>query len=288
MKRKYSSSGKRKLDVQLYKEEATKTPSEKVISKSKSNRNVAVFNISPKLKGSAKVRKLTICPSNFVSCDSPQVLEEGKVEHALIHLRKVCPKLEEIISKISPEKLVLKRMCSVSNADPFRSLCRALISQQLSTKAADSIYCKFTNLCGLEASCVTPDRILSFEKEQLRCCGFSQRKAEYVQSLASFFLENELDKAKFEIMTDNKIRECLIQVRGIGEWTIHMFLMFSLGRQDVLPVGDLIIRKKFKAIFQPSVKDKKQLPQPDQILEISKPWKPYRSVASLLLWHAPS
>jgi len=193
--------------------------------------------ISPNPK--SKMKKVKCCPSLFVSSRKPETLNVKKLQRALIHLKKSCPVMANLLDGAEPdfETQVAQKLSLRSNENPFNSLCRSLISQQLSGKAADSIYTKFIRRCGGESNVPTPKQVLKLTTKDLRDCGFSQRKSEYVQSLASFYEENKLSQNKFEKMTDNEIRECLLQVRGIGEWTIHMFLIFSLKRGDVLPVS---------------------------------------------------
>lgn len=192
------------------------------------------------------------------------------------------------MNQVGPPTALLDR---VGKQDPFKALARSLVYQQLSTKAAATIFSRFETLCGGDSS-VTPEKILKLDCSDIKKCGFSGRKVEYVKSLATHFIENKVTREKLEKLTDSEVRANLIQVKGIGDWSIHMFLMFSLGRPDVFPVGDLVVRKACKRIYNLNSGDSEHdtkvsnLPDARTLLTIGEKWKPFRSIATWLLWHS--
>ena len=159
--------------------------------------------------------------------------------------------------------------------DIFSSLIRSIISQQISTKAASSIYNKFRNL--YSTSIVSPEAVLATTNRRLKSAGLSNQKVGYVKSTAQFFVSTDYTYDDFSSMEDEKLTEELIRIKGIGPWTIDMLLIFSLGRPDVFPVGDLGIRNGFNIFFN------KTYSQEEMIKEASK-WKPYRTIFSWYLW----
>jgi DNA-3-methyladenine glycosylase II len=163
---------------------------------------------------------------------------------------------------------------------PFASLLRSIVYQQLAGKAAATI---FGRVCALGASSLpTPEEILALDTTQLRGAGLSRQKIAAVKDLAAKTLDGTVPPlAKLRRMSEQEILERLTQVRGIGEWSVQMFLMFRLGRADVLPTNDLGIRKGFQIVY--GHKDK---PKPQVILEFGERWRPYRSIASWYLWRA--
>lgn len=163
--------------------------------------------------------------------------------------------------------------------DYYRELVESIIGQQLSVKAARAIRLKFVALFG--GSFPTPTQILETTPEELRAAGLSWAKAKYVQDLARHTLENKVQFNRFDTLTNNEIIKELTDVKGVGEWTAHMFLMFCMGRLDVLPVGDLGIKNGIRALY--SLKD---IPTPEQIVHIAEEnhWHPYESVASWYVW----
>ena len=163
-----------------------------------------------------------------------------------------------------------------SNA--FRALTEAIIYQQLSGRAAAAIYGRVLDLFPGRRF-PAPGRLLTMPEGRLRSAGLSAQKAAYLLDLAAKFDDGTLQPRLFSKMTDDEISEHLIQVRGIGQWTAHMFLMFTLGRPDVLPVGDLGIRNGFKKLYR-----LRKEPTPDKMTTLAEPWRPYRSVASWYLW----
>jgi len=163
---------------------------------------------------------------------------------------------------------------------PYQSLLQAIVYQQLAGKAAATI---FGRVKALGASGFpTPEEILLLDETKLRGAGLSRQKIAAVKDLAAKTLDGTVPPlAKLRRMSEAEIHERLVQVRGIGEWSVQMFLMFRLGRPDVLPTRDLGIQKGFQYVYR-----LKATPKPEHILEHGERWRPYRSIASWYLWRA--
>ncbi len=162
--------------------------------------------------------------------------------------------------------------------DPFESLVKSIIFQQLSGKAATTILNRFIALFP-KGKFPSPEQVLKLKDIQFRSAGVSTQKMSYLRDLAKRFLDGTIVPKKFPKMTDEEIREHLIVVKGIGRWTADMFLMFTLYRPNVLPTGDLGIQKGFQKTF-----GLKSLPNPEKMEKLAKEWAPYRTVASYYLW----
>lgn len=163
--------------------------------------------------------------------------------------------------------------------DAYGALVRSITGQQLSTKAAATIYGRLTDLYGGRTP--TPQEIIDTDPEQLRGVGLSGAKAAYLRDLAEHIVDGELPIDALAEMPDTKVYEVLTAVKGLGRWTVDMFLMFHLGRPDVLPVGDLGIRKAIQTHY-----DLEDLPSPSEIEQIAEPWRPHRTLACLYLWES--
>jgi DNA-3-methyladenine glycosylase II len=161
--------------------------------------------------------------------------------------------------------------------DAFQTLARAIVGQQISTKAAQSIWGRFADCVGT----VTPANVSAQEDAALRACGFSGRKVSYVKDLAARFAAGEVKPRRWSRMDDEAIIEELTAVKGIGRWTVEMFLMFNLKRPNVLPVGDLGLQRAMERTYNRGRKLTR-----DQMRAIGEPWDPYRSVATWYLWRA--
>jgi DNA-3-methyladenine glycosylase II len=180
-------------------------------------------------------------------------------------------RLGEVIGTVGKYSIKLRK-------DPFQSLVESIIYQQLAGSAASTIYGRFIKY--YNNSPPLPEQILSTPDAVLKSSiGLSNKKIEYIKDLSARITDRKLDLVKLCEMTDEEIIAQLIQVKGIGRWTAEMFLIFCLGRLDVLPVTDLGVRKAMQKIY--SLRD---LPKPSEMLAISQPWKPYRSVATWYLW----
>jgi DNA-3-methyladenine glycosylase II len=161
--------------------------------------------------------------------------------------------------------------------DAFQTLARAIVGQQISTKAAQSIWGRFADCVGT----VTPANVSAKEDAALRACGFSGQKVSYVKDLAARFAAGEVKPRRWTRMDDEAIIEELTAVKGIGRWTAEMFLMFNLQRPNVLPVGDLGLQRAMERTYNRGRKLTR-----DQMRTIGEPWDPYRSVATWYLWRA--
>jgi DNA-3-methyladenine glycosylase II len=164
-------------------------------------------------------------------------------------------------------------------ADPYGALLRAIVGQQLSTKAARTIYERLTALFGDRTP--TPQELLDADPDSLRQAGLSRAKVGYLRSLAEHVLDGELQLDRIAELPDEDVSAQLIAVKGLGQWTADMFLIFHLRRPDVLPVGDLGIRRAVQIAY-----GLPELPAPAELTRIAEPWRPHRSLASLLLWRS--
>ena len=162
--------------------------------------------------------------------------------------------------------------------DYFQSLLRSIVFQQLSGKAAQTIYERFENLIP-ESSNLSPNEVLKLNKEEMRKAGLSFQKIDYVRNLADYFENKSLQKKDVEEMTDEEISKELIKIKGIGQWTVDMFLMFTLNRADILPYKDLGIQKGIMKIL-----NMKNLPSKKEMENCSRKWRPYRTIACWYLW----
>jgi|TARA_Y100000294_G_scaffold147781_1_gene143850 DNA-3-methyladenine glycosylase II len=160
----------------------------------------------------------------------------------------------------------------------LKSLVRSIIYQQLSGKSASAIYNRFIELFN-EGDFPNENDILSQTIETYRSIGLSIQKSTYIKEIAKASLEEKIQLNSYPQLSDDEIRNELIQVKGIGPWTIDMFLMFTLNRMDVLPTNDLGIQKGFMIIFKLD-----DLPNPEFMIENSENWKPYRTIACWYLW----
>jgi len=184
--------------------------------------------------------------------------------------------MRRLISEIGPCTLAPKPARS-----PFESLARAIAYQQLHEKAAESILARFVALFP-GGRFPTPDELLKADEAGIRAAGFSRRKVLALRDLATKTLDGTVPSRRAIVkLDDDAIVERLIQVRGIGRWTVEMLLIFTLGRPDVLPVDDFGIRNGFRLAYR-----KRTMPNPKAVLRHGERWKPHRSVASWYLWRA--
>ena len=164
----------------------------------------------------------------------------------------------------------------IQDMDYFNALSKTIIYQQLSGKAAKTIYNRYLNLFNNQYP--KSNDIINIGMQSIRNVGISQKKSEYIFSLANYFSQKGVN-INFKLLSDIEVSNELLQLKGIGQWTVDMFLMFSLYRTDILPIGDLGIQKGIKMLF-----NIKNLPSKKYMLKISKPWQPYRSIACWYLW----
>lgn len=187
-----------------------------------------------------------------------------------------------LIKKDKKLKLVIEQIgeCTLGKSDNyFHSLCDAIVSQQLSVKAADTIFKRFLGL--LDDKILNPENLIQIRHEELRAIGCSNAKAKYVINLAECCIEKIVDLENIHHLNDEEVITQLTQVKGIGRWTAEMFLMFSLNRLNVLPVDDLGIKKGFMKVY-----DLSEMPTKSQMNEIASNWQPYRTIGSWYLWRS--
>ena len=191
------------------------------------------------------------------------------------------PAMAALIDRIGKIDIAtrLRRRKEERPADAYGALLRAIVGQQLSTKAARTIYLRVLDLFG--GTTPSPEQLLEASEEELRGCGLSGRKTEYIRDLARHVLSGELELDRLEQLEDEQVIEEIVAVRGLGRWTAEMFLLFHLQRPDVLSGGDLGIRKAIQVEY-----GLEEMPTPTRVLEIGEPWRPYRSLASLYLWES--
>jgi DNA-3-methyladenine glycosylase II len=159
----------------------------------------------------------------------------------------------------------------------FATLIRIIVDQQVSVAAGASIWRKLESAAQGE---VSPARLLKLNEPGLRGCGFSGQKARYALGVAEATRAGDLDFAALNDMPDDAVRKILIALKGVGPWTVDIYLMFGMGRPDVWPVGDLVLQHSARAML-----GLRQRPTPERLTKIGEDWKPYRSSAALLLWH---
>jgi DNA-3-methyladenine glycosylase II len=163
--------------------------------------------------------------------------------------------------------------------DAYGALLRAIVGQQLSTKAARTIYGRLTDIFGGDAP--SPAELLAADPEALRGAGLSRPKVAYLRDLAEHVEDGALELGRLPELPDEEVSEQLTAVKGLGQWTADMFLIFHLGRPDVLPVGDLGIRRAAELAY-----GLRKLPSPERLTRLARPWRPYRSLACLYLWRS--
>ena len=214
-------------------------------------------------------------------------------EAAVEHLRGADPVMDRLISETGAFAM------RADNEDPFRSLSRAIIYQQLSGKAAGTIFARFLGLfeqgstfdptirrtdpawSPLTEPFPPPTAVLALDDQQMRSAGLSRQKIASLRSLAEHFASGELSVEHFEEWEDEEIIAHLTRVRGIGRWTAEMFLMFHLHRPDVLPVNDVGINRAIARLYQLPA-----LPKPPDVVRIGEPWRPWATVACWYLWRS--
>ena len=191
-------------------------------------------------------------------------------------LRTADPVLRLLIDEVGPiDDFFVGRP-----TDHYGTLVRSIVGQQLSTRAATSIYNRLLERFGGHAP--TPEEVLADDPDELRiAAGLSHAKLRYLRSLAEHVLDGSLDLDGLTRLPDEEVIAALVAVKGIGPWSAQIFLMFHLRRPDVLPVGDLGIRRAVKIRY-----DLAELPAPDELTKIAQPWRPHRTLACFYLWRS--
>ena len=194
----------------------------------------------------------------------PDYWEKGKKE-----LKKIDKNIKKIIELYEFPSLTTRE-------DMFYTLIRSIVGQQISVRAADTIWDKIVN----EAKEIRPEIIYSMDENTMRDCGLSKRKVEYMKAVSEKWL-NGYDKINWHELSDEAITEKLVEIRGIGKWTAEMILIFTLMRPDIFPMGDIGAIRALEKIYNKGQKMKKE-----QIEEIVKKWKPWRTIATWYLWRS--
>lgn len=201
-----------------------------------------------------------------------QKLDAALLAEAALHLRRADARLARVIEAHGP--------CTIApRGDPYRYLVRSILYQQLAGKAAATIERRFK--AGFGGRVPAPPVLAVQRDAKLRAFGLSRQKVAAVKAVAAAFAAGEVNARRLPHLADDAIVESVTQIRGVGEWTAHMLLMFSLGRPDVLPVGDYGVRKGAQKLYGLA-----DLPKPDVLAKIAAPWRPFRSVGSWYLWRA--
>jgi DNA-3-methyladenine glycosylase II len=186
--------------------------------------------------------------------------------------------MRELIDEFGPLSDVLRRR-GRRPEEPYGALLRSIVGQQLSTYAARAIWERV--LAVFDGRVPTPEELLAADPEKLRAAGNSRPKIGFMRDLAEHVLSGQLELDRLDELSDEEIAADLTAVKGIGQWSADMFLIFHLGRPDVLPVGDLGIRRAAERAY-----GLRKLPSPERLKRLARPWKPYRSLASLYLWRS--
>jgi DNA-3-methyladenine glycosylase II len=185
------------------------------------------------------------------------------------------PVMERLIEEHGAH--VRRDLRSDRRGDAYGALLRSIVGQQLSTKAARTIYGRMLEL--FDGHAPTPKQLLAADPDAIRAAGLSRPKINYLRDLARHVEDGTLELDRLDELSDEKIIEELTAVKGIGEWSAHMFLVFHLGRPDVLPAGDQGIRNAVKTQYR-----LRKLPDAKRMEKIARPWRPYRTLACLYLW----
>lgn len=195
------------------------------------------------------------------------------------------PWWDEAIEYLSKKDKILKNIIIKYNnkgylqsrGDPFKALCRTIIGQQISVKAASSIFDKFQS----KVKDVNYKNVLKFDINEIKSCGLSYKKSEYIISLSQYFFKNSNTLNSWKKMDDELVKKELCQLNGIGPWSAEMFLMFCLLRPNILPLGDLGLRKAVGIHYL-----NKKNPSYDEVKNIASKWNPYCSAATWYLWRS--
>ena len=191
--------------------------------------------------------------------------------HPIEYLRRD-KKLAKIIDHVGEVKLKKR-------TDLYLHLLRAIVAQQLSIQAADTIWGRFVEL--FEDHHPAPKPLLLMDSEKIRGAGLSYQKAGYLKNIAQFSIDETLEYSRLKKKSDEELIDYLTRIKGVGRWTVEMILMFSLGRPDIMPVDDLGIQIAMKSVYQIDLEGKLLK---EKILKLSEKWRPYRTLASIYLW----
>jgi DNA-3-methyladenine glycosylase II len=205
---------------------------------------------------------------------------EGTLTAAHRRLAGSDPVMAGLIERLGPRSLETRaRRRAEGPADAYGALLRTVVGQQLSTKAARTIYGRVLEIFG--GSDPSPEQLLDADTESLRAAGLSGRKVEYLRDLARHVLDGELELDRLDQLDDEKVIEEIVAIRGLGRWSAEMFLIFHLGRADVFSGGDLGLRRAIQLAYGMEAP-----PSPDEAVAIAERWRPERSLASIYLWES--
>lgn len=196
----------------------------------------------------------------------------GVNRKALAHFKKSDKKLYGLILKLKFKT----ELVPIPPGEYFAALCESIVSQQLSVKVSDVIYARFVNL--LKGKKVTSANVLKISDEKIRKAGISQTKVSYIKDLAAKIASGNVNLSKVHKMTNEQVIRELTKVKGIGIWTAEMFLMFSLGREDIFSFGDLGLKNAIKKLYDEERKE--------EVEKIILKWSPYKTYACRVLWRS--
>jgi DNA-3-methyladenine glycosylase II len=207
---------------------------------------------------------------------SDEIMDHPHAE-AMRVLSAADDRLAEVIAEVGPCKLRVHTNGGADAFELFEALVESIVSQQLSVKAADTIYGRVLALGG--GKLLGPKQLAEVPEETLRKAGLSGQKVRYVHDLCKKVADGSVKLTELEKLGDEEVIERLRLVKGVGRWTAEMFLMFRLGRPDVLPIQDLGIQKGMMKLYKLRTD-----PTPDKMVKLAKKWRPYRSIACWYLW----
>ena len=194
---------------------------------------------------------------------------------AVAALREADPVMARLVDEHAA--VVRRDLTRERPGDAYGALLRSIVGQQLSTKAARTIYGRMTEL--FDGHAPTPRQLLAVEPELIRAAGLSYSKISYLRDLAAHVEEGSLELERLPELSDEEVTAQLTAIKGLGQWTADMFMMFHLSRPDILPVGDLGIRRAAQVEYR-----MRKLPDAKRLEKVAGPWRPYRTLACLFLW----
>jgi DNA-3-methyladenine glycosylase II len=194
---------------------------------------------------------------------------------AVAALREADPVMARLVEEHAT--VVRRDLRRERHGDAYGALLRSIVGQQLSTKAASTIYGRMMDIFGGHAP--TPRQLLDADPEEIRAAGLSRPKIAYLRDLAQHVEDGTLELERLDELSDEEVSTQLTAIKGLGQWTADMFLMFHLRRPDVLPVGDQGIRRAVQVEYR-----MRKLPDPKRLEKVARPWRPYRTLACLFLW----
>lgn len=194
--------------------------------------------------------------------------------------------LQKAIAHLQQERKIRPILAQVEMPDfapsgnIYYDLLESIVSQQLSVKVANVIFNRFLNL--FPDNYPHPEQVVAIEFDRLRSVGLSNQKASYIQNVAQFSIENNIESIDWASMSDDEILKLLTQIKGVGNWTVQMLLMFSLARPDIFPADDLGIQQAMQRLFNIEESNPRLLKI--KMHELAEPWRPWRTVACRYLW----